>query len=79
MSLNGRIDSGAWTVEATTSPAPQGGFRCEVSVAHSAQAQRFSHAFAHHRVFENEREAVLEGLREGMVWIDLKIRHAFEV
>ena len=52
MSLNGHIDSGAWSVEAVTSPAPQGGFQCEVRVAHSAQAQGFSHAFAHHRVFE---------------------------
>ena len=79
MSLTGHIDSGAWSVQAFTSPAPQGGFCCEVNVAHGSQTQRFSHAFAHHCVFETERDAVLEGLREGMVWIDLKIRHAFEV
>ncbi|MEM5331015.1 UDP-glucose 4-epimerase [Paraburkholderia sp. JHI2823] len=79
MPLNGHIDSGAWSVEAVTSPAPQGGFCCEVRVMHGSQTQRFSHAFAHHRVFESEREAVLEGLREGMVWIDLKVRHAFEM
>ncbi|WP_321948161.1 UDP-glucose 4-epimerase [Paraburkholderia sp. J10-1] len=79
MSLTGHVDSGAWSVQALTSPDPQGGFRCEVSVTHGPQLQRFSHAFTHHRVFETEREAVLEGLREGMVWIDLKIRHAFEL
>ncbi|MEX3846373.1 UDP-glucose 4-epimerase [Paraburkholderia sp. BR10882] len=79
MSLNGHIDSGAWRVQALASPAPQGGFRCEICVTHGPQTQCFSHAFAHHRVFETEREAVLEGLREGMVWIDLKIRHAFDV
>jgi len=79
MTLNGHIDSDAWSVQAVTSPAPHGGFSCEVSVSHGSQAQRFSHAFAHHRVFESEREAVLEGLREGMVWINLKIQNAFEV
>ena len=79
MTLNGHIDSGAWSVQAVTSPGPQGGFRCEVNVSHGSQTQRFTHAFAHHRVFESEREAVLEGLREGMVWIDLKVRHAFEM
>lgn len=79
MSLNGHIDSGAWNVEAVTSPAPLGGFCCEVSVSHGPHTERFTHAFAHHRVFENEREAVLEGLREGMLWIELKLGHAFEV
>lgn len=79
MSLNGHIDAGAWSVDAITSPAPRGGFRCEVSVAHASHTQRFTHAFAHHRVFASEREAVLEGLNEGMVWIDLKIGHVFDV
>ncbi|SDD15219.1 hypothetical protein [Paraburkholderia lycopersici] len=79
MSLNGHVDSGAWSVEAATSPAPHGGFQCEVTVMHGSQTQRFTHAFKHHRVFESEREAVIEGLREGMLWIDLKVRHAFDV
>ena len=56
MPLNGHIDSGAWSVEAVTSPAPQGGFCCEVRVMHGSQSQPFS-----------------------MVWIDLKVRHAFEM
>jgi hypothetical protein len=79
MTLKGSIDSGIWRVQAETAPAPQGGYTCLITVAHGAQEQRFNHAFAHHRTFESETAAVLEGLREGVVWVDLKSRHAFEV
>jgi hypothetical protein len=79
MTLKGSIDSGIWRVQAETAPAPQGGYCCQINVAHGAQEQCFNHAFAHHRIFESEIAAVLEGLREGMVWVDLKSRHAFDV
>jgi hypothetical protein len=79
MTLKGTIDSGTWRVEAETSPAPQGGFCCLINVAHGSNEQHFKHAFPHHRIFEDEIAAVLEGLREGMVWVDLKSRHAFDI
>lgn len=79
MTLNGTISAGTWTVRAETAPAPQGGFACRIEVAHGAEEARFTHAFAHHRTFESETEAVLEGLREGVLWIELKRRHAFDV
>lgn len=79
MTLRGIVDAGSWIVQAITSPAPQGGFTCQISITQSAPAEEFGHAFAHHREFETEAEAVLDGLREGMLWVDLKTRHAFHV
>jgi hypothetical protein len=79
MTLRGTVDAGTWIVEAITSSAPQGGFTCRISIMERSSEQPFGHAFAHHRVFETESAAVLDGLREGMVWIDLKSRHAFHM
>ena len=79
MTLKGTVDAGTWIVEAVTSPAPQGGFVCHISIMQGEPEQPFGHAFAHHRTFDTEAAAVLEGLREGMLWIDLKSWHAFHV
>ncbi|WP_321845182.1 UDP-glucose 4-epimerase [Paraburkholderia bannensis] len=78
VTLNGHIDATGWSVDARTSPAPEGGFSCEIVVAHEAAQQRATHTFVHHLTFKTEHEALLEGLREGMVWVDLRHRHAFE-
>ncbi|WP_322047352.1 UDP-glucose 4-epimerase [Paraburkholderia sp. J67] len=78
MTLNGHIDATGWRVDARTSPAPAGGFSCEIVVSHDAAPQRATHTFTHHLTFRTERDALLEGLREGMVWVDLRFRHAFE-
>jgi hypothetical protein len=79
MTLKGTVDSGTWTVEAITAPIPDGGFACHVSIRQGTPEQPFTHAFAHHRVFDSEAAAVLDGLREGILWIDLKGRHTFQV
>ncbi|WP_293036443.1 UDP-glucose 4-epimerase [Paraburkholderia sp.] len=79
MTLKGSIESDIWSVEAETLPAPEGSFCCRINVTHGAPAQCCTHTFAHHRVWANEMDAVLDGLREGMVWVDLKFRHAFAV
>jgi hypothetical protein len=80
MTLRGTVDAGTWIVEAMTAPSPQGGFTCNISIMPGSPEQLpFSHAFAHHRTFDTEAAAVLDGLREGMLWIDLKNRHAFHV
>lgn len=79
MTLKGNVDSGTWSVEAVTAPAPDGGFLCHINVMHGSSAERFTRTFPHHRVFDSEKDAVLEGLREGMVWIELKLNRAFEV
>ncbi|MBB3258117.1 hypothetical protein F4827_002985 [Paraburkholderia bannensis] len=79
MTLNGHIDTTGWSVDAHTSPASEGGFSCEIVVSHEEAAQHATHTFTHHLTFETERDALLEGLREGMVWVDLKLRHAFEM
>jgi hypothetical protein len=79
MALKGTIESGTWSVESETSPVPQGGFSCRIRVTHGSPGQRFIHTFAHHRTCASETAAVLDGLREGMVWVDLKLHHAFEL
>ncbi|WP_043201115.1 hypothetical protein [Paraburkholderia acidipaludis] len=77
--LRGTVDSGKWIVEAITSPAAQGGFTCQISITQSAPEPEFGHAFAHYRAFETEEAAVLDGLRAGMTWIELKNGHVFGV
>ncbi|CAB3798967.1 hypothetical protein LMG28688_04858 [Paraburkholderia caffeinitolerans] len=79
MTLTGTVNSGTWIVEAVTAPAPQGGFACRISITQSEPERPFGHAFAHHRSFDTEAAAVLDGLREGMLWADLKNLHAFHV
>lgn len=79
MTLRGTVNSGTWIVEAITAPAPQGGFACHISITQGEPEQPFGHAFAHHRTFDTEAAAVLDGLREGMLWLDLKSCHAFHV
>jgi hypothetical protein len=79
MTLRGTVNAGQWIVEAMTSPAPKGGYGCQISITASSPEQPFGHAFAHHRTFESEAAAVLDGLREGMLWADLKSRHAFRM
>jgi len=79
MTLRGTVNAGTWIVDAITSPVPHGGFHCRISITQSAPAPEFGHAFAHHRTFESEEAAVLDGLREGMAWIKLKSGHVFQM
>ncbi|WP_321788319.1 UDP-glucose 4-epimerase [Paraburkholderia sp. J94] len=79
MTLKGTVNGDTWVVEAVTSPAPQGGFACHISIRQGGPEQPVCHAFAHHRTLVTETAAMLDGLREGMLWIDLKNRNAFHV
>lgn len=71
MTITGQVTGDDWIVFTDTFPA-DGGFGCEVHVGQSGAGGQFKHRFRHSEVLPTEREAVLEGLREGMVWIDLK-------
>ncbi len=77
MTLRGTVDSGRWRVEAMTSPAPHGGFACRISITQSAPEQEFGHSFAHYRTFETEAAALLDGLRAGIKWIELRNDQVF--
>jgi hypothetical protein len=79
MALRGTVNSGKWTVDAITSPAPQGGFTCQISISQSAPEPEFGHAFSHCGIFDTEETAVLDGLREGIAWIELKNQHTFRL
>ena len=50
-----------------------GGFACTIHVTQRTPDEIFEHQFLHGEVFSTEREAVLSGLREGMLWLELKI------
>ncbi|SOE97315.1 hypothetical protein SAMN05414139_10421 [Burkholderia sp. D7] len=72
MTLKGQVTSDSWNVTTGTFPA-DGGFGCEIHVGHAGAGEEFKHQFRHSKIFATEREAVLDGLREGMVWISLKL------
>ena len=72
MALTGQVTGDGWTVSTETFPV-DGGFCCEVYVGHGgALGGEFKHQFRHSEIFATECETVLDGLREGMVWIQLK-------
>lgn len=79
MTLRATIDSGKWIVEAMTSPAQGGGYTCQISITQSAPEQEFGRCYARHQVFETEAGAVLDGLRAGMKWIELRDAGVFQV
>lgn len=79
MTLRGTIDCALWSVHADTLEVP-GGYACEVRVAHEdATGASFEHHFGECGPFGNERDAILAGLREGMVWIELKVARTIGV
>jgi hypothetical protein len=71
MALTGQVTGDDWSVSTNSIPA-DGGFCCEVHVAHGGAAGEFKHQFRHSKIFTSECETVLDGLREGVVWIGLK-------
>ncbi|SAL57731.1 hypothetical protein [Caballeronia humi] len=73
MTLKGAIDCAQWSVHADTLEVPDG-YACEVRVEHGdASGASFEHRFRECGPFDDERDAILAGLREGMVWIGLKV------
>ena len=79
MALTGKIEENEWSVRVKAIPATDGQFGGEIHVSHRTQNGEFTHVFKNHETFPNEREAVLAGLREGAVWIELKRSEAFQV
>lgn len=71
MTISGNVCDADWSVSTGVNET-SGGYDCRIRVSHRTPEGVFSHGFKHSRIFATEREAVLEGLREGMVWIDLK-------
>lgn len=79
MALSGNVKEGDWSVEVDTRADEAGGFRCRVQVEHGSGAGRFHHTFEHCRSYATEREAVIEWLRAGMTWIELKMSQVINV
>ncbi len=78
MTLSGKISEHDWPVSAESRLAP-GGFECLIRVAQSGPAGTCEHEFKHFKIFRTELEAILDGLREGMLWIEQKMSNAFSL
>ena len=79
MTLSGNVQEGAWSVNVQTEPVEDGGYRSTIQVRHSSPEGDFERTFIHGKKFSTERDAVLDGLREGMTWIELKMARTFRV
>jgi predicted RNA binding protein with dsRBD fold (UPF0201 family) len=77
MSLQGEIRDGDWAIDVSTSARADGQHDCRIRVSQRCGEGSFDRQFLHDRIFPTAREAMLEGLREGMIWIELKKLHAF--
>jgi hypothetical protein len=79
MAMHGEIHDGDWEVDVATSRRDDGRFACLIRVAHRLQDATFKREFQHTETFANERDAMVAGLREGMIWIELKRCRTFDV
>ncbi len=78
MTLSGSITEKHWQVAVETSPVA-GGFSCHIRVSHDGENGAFERDFEHCKWFNTEREAVLDGLREGMIWVERKLSKTISV
>ncbi|MGF6612373.1 hypothetical protein OKW45_007361 [Paraburkholderia sp. WSM4175] len=72
MTISANAQEGTWSVSVETQQAKEGGFQSTIHVKHVSPEGDFERTFHQLQAFAVEREAVLEGLREGMTWIALK-------
>jgi hypothetical protein len=79
MTLSGNVQEAEWSVNVQTEPVEDGGYRSTIQVRHSSPEGDFEHTFQHGNKFSTERDAVLDGLREGMTWIGLKMARTIKV
>ncbi|ACC70296.1 hypothetical protein PPMP20_32035 [Paraburkholderia phymatum] len=79
MTLSGKVQEGEWSVSVQTEAAEEGGYRSTIHVRHSSPEGDFERTFRHDKPCSTEREAVLDGLREGMSWIGLKMARTIKV
>ncbi|NMM00190.1 UDP-glucose 4-epimerase [Paraburkholderia sp. RP-4-7] len=78
MTISGNVRDSDWSVSVETHQA-SGGYDCSIQLSHDTPEGVFKHGFTHSSVYPNEREAVLAGLREGMVWVQLKMSKTLSV
>ncbi|CAN7613741.1 UDP-glucose 4-epimerase [Trinickia sp. LjRoot230] len=78
MALSGSVSARHWTVTVDTLPVADG-FACAIRVAHDSTGAPFEHTFKHFKTFGSEREAILDGLREGMLWVEHNASRTFRL
>jgi hypothetical protein len=79
MAMTGSVQDGAWSVSVQAEPAETGGYQSTIHVRHSSPDGNFEHTFRHGRKCNSERDAVLDGLREGTTWIGLKMARTIKM
>ncbi len=79
MTLSGNVQEKAWSVNVQTEPVEDGGYRSTIQVQHSSPEGDFERTFLQGKKFGTERDAVLDALREGMTWIELKMARTIRV
>ncbi|MBN3752235.1 hypothetical protein G3N95_04740 [Paraburkholderia sp. Tr-20389] len=79
MTLSGNVQEGEWSVNVQTEEAEDGGYRSTIHVRHWSPDGDFERTFRQGKKCSTERDAVLEGLREGMMWIGLKMARTIKV
>ncbi|HDR9511543.1 hypothetical protein C5615_33825 [Burkholderia cepacia] len=79
MALSGELHDADWTVAIETIAVETGGYQCRIHVTVRSPDSTCEREFPHHRVFATEREAALEGLRSGMIWIEMRKSQTFTV
>jgi hypothetical protein len=79
MVLLGNVQQGDWSVNVETEAAEDGGYQSTIKVRHSAAEGDFEHTFRHGKRFSTERDAMVDGLREGMTWIGLKMARTIKM
>jgi hypothetical protein len=78
MTISGNVSEADWSVSAEVNETATG-YDCRIQVSHRTPEGVFTHVFKHGGTFATEHEAVLDGLREGMVWIELKRAKTFDI
>ncbi|MFM0080630.1 UDP-glucose 4-epimerase [Paraburkholderia sediminicola] len=78
MTISDNVSEADWSVSTEVNQTA-GGYGCRIRVKHGMPEGVFTHEFRHSRIFATEREVVLEGLRDGMVWFELKRAKTFHV
>ncbi|MFP3564597.1 UDP-glucose 4-epimerase [Paraburkholderia sp. SIMBA_030] len=78
MTISGNVCEADWSVSTEVNKTT-GGYDCRIHVSHCTPEGTFTHQFKHSKLFPTEREAVLEGLREGMAWLELKRAGTFDI
>ncbi|MGG2044498.1 hypothetical protein [Burkholderia gladioli] len=77
MTLSGELHHADWTVAIETVAADASGYRCRTHVKLELPSGVCEHTFTHSTCHPTERDAAIEGLRTGMIWVEMRKANTF--